>query len=100
MGSLRRGGPEAPTRVFVTVAGYGSQQALHSMKAVYQWSDGRIAFERLYHLHSGTSDDWTTHIVEEAVRIGPSRQAGSTERTNRGRALPLLQQQEHKPRHR
>lgn len=57
-------------RLLVTVAGYGTFTAVHSAKAVYQWTDGRIVFERVYHLHSGTIDDWTTDIVDESVRIG------------------------------
>lgn len=57
-------------RVLVTVGGYGTIEALHSAKAVYQWTDGRIVFERVYHLHAGTIDEWTTDIVDESVRLG------------------------------
>ena len=57
-------------QLLVTVSGFGTLNALHSVKSVYQWTDGRIAFERLYHVHSGMVDDWTTEIVAEAVRLG------------------------------
>ena len=61
---------EPHPKVFVTIAGYGSIETLHSAKAVYQWTNGRIAFERVYHLHHGTIDEWTTRIVEETCRLG------------------------------
>jgi hypothetical protein len=57
-------------RLLVTVAGYGTRKAVHSAKAVYQWTDGRIVLERVYHLHTGSFDDWTTDIVDESVRLG------------------------------
>jgi hypothetical protein len=57
-------------RLLVTVGGYGTREVLHSAKAVYQWTDGRIVFERIYHLHAGTIGDWTTDIVNESVRLG------------------------------
>jgi hypothetical protein len=66
---VAEGSAEKP-RLLVTVSGYGTLEALHSAKAVYQWTDGRIVFERVYHLHSGTIDDWTTEIVDEVVRLG------------------------------
>ena len=57
-------------RLLATISAYGTADALHSAKVAFQWTDGRIAFERVYHLHTGTIDDWTTDIAEEVVRVG------------------------------
>jgi hypothetical protein len=57
-------------RLLVTVSMFGTLDALHSAKSAYQWTDGRIVFERLYHLHSGTLRNWAKDIVGEASRIG------------------------------
>jgi hypothetical protein len=58
-------------RLLATVSGYGALDYIHATKVVYQWTTGKIAFERIYHqLTSGDIDDWTTDIVEECARIG------------------------------
>jgi len=58
-------------RLLATVSGYGTYEYIHSAKVTYQWTSGRIIFERIYHqLSSGNLDDWTTDIIEESVRLG------------------------------
>jgi hypothetical protein len=66
---IREAQEEKP-RLITTLSGYGTLDAIHSVKATYQWTSGRIVFERVYHLHASTIDDWTTDIVEESVRLG------------------------------
>ena len=62
---------QAKPRLLATVSGYGTHEYIHSAKVTYQWTSGRIVFERVYHqLSSGNLDDWTTDIVEESVRLG------------------------------
>lgn len=57
--------------LLATISGYGTVEYIHSAKVTYQWTSGRIIFERVYHqLGSGNLDDWTTDIVEESVRLG------------------------------
>ena len=58
-------------RLLTTISGYGTHDYIHSAQVTYQWTSGRIVFERVYHqLSSGDLDDWTTDIVEESVRLG------------------------------
>jgi hypothetical protein len=57
-------------RLVATVCMFGTLDTIHSVKSVHQWTDGRIVFERLYHLHLGTPREWAKDIVEEVLRIG------------------------------
>jgi hypothetical protein len=58
-------------RLLATCSCYGALEHIHSAKAVYQWTNGTIVFERVYHLlESGNLDDWTTDLVGECARIG------------------------------
>jgi hypothetical protein len=58
-------------RLLATVSAYGTAEYVHSAKVTYQWTTGKIVFDRVYHqLVSGNIDDWTTDIVEECCRIG------------------------------
>jgi hypothetical protein len=57
--------------LLATISAYGTHDNIHSAKVVYQWTSGRIVFERVYHqLSSGNYEDWAEHIVEEASRLG------------------------------
>jgi hypothetical protein len=57
-------------RLFATISGYGTHGYIHSAKVTYQWTNGRIVFERIYHqLSSGNLEDWARGIVEEAARL-------------------------------
>ena len=58
-------------RLLATISAYGTVKNIHSTKVTYQWTTGKIVFERVYHqLISGSIDDWTTDLVDECVRLG------------------------------
>lgn len=62
---------QSKPRLLSIISGYGTYEYIHSAKVTYQWTSGRIVFERVYHqLSSGNLDDWTTDIVEESGRLG------------------------------
>lgn len=39
--------------IFAVINVYGSEINIHSIRLIFQWSDGRIVFERIYHLMDG-----------------------------------------------
>ena len=58
-------------RLLAALSSYGTHHYIHSAKVTYQWTNGQIVFERVYHqLSSGNLKDWATDIVEEFGRIG------------------------------
>lgn len=58
-------------RLLATISSYGTLEYIHSAKVTYQWTTGKIVFERVYHqLISGNIDDWATDLMEESVRLG------------------------------
>lgn len=56
--------------IVAVLSAYGSFQAIHSARLLFQWKDSRIEFERIYHLLNGSIDQWLDQIMEEIVRLG------------------------------
>lgn len=54
--------------VLAVINAYG--EPIHSMKLVLQWANGRIEFERTYHLHHGPMESWIDHAMEEVECLG------------------------------
>lgn len=57
-------------KVLAIVSGYGDSANIHSAKFLVQNSDSKIIYERLYHLHFGTRDEWINWILEELIWLG------------------------------
>ena len=57
-------------KVLAVVNAFGDLTNIHSVKFLLQNIDGKIIYERLYHWHYGTMEDWTDWIMEEAVWLG------------------------------
>ena len=55
---------------------FGTEEFVHSMKLVMQWAgkneirNNRIEYEKIYHLHVGTHEDWIDDIIAEVMEIG------------------------------
>jgi hypothetical protein len=60
------------TTILSVLSLYGSVKTIHSMKLAFQWADGRIEFERLYHLHLGPPTSWIDLALEELAWLGKS----------------------------
>jgi hypothetical protein len=57
-----------PNPTFLAVlSAYGDAEYIHSAKLVFQTSDQEVVFERLYHLHDGTFEEWADRILEEVA---------------------------------
>jgi len=56
--------------VLAVISAYGNRAAIHSMKLVFQWANGKIEFERMYHLHHGPLEAWIDHALEEVKWLG------------------------------
>ena len=57
-------------KIVAVVNIYGDYTNIHSVKFLIQNVEGKIIYERLYHLHLGTIDDWTDWIMEEVTWLG------------------------------
>ncbi len=57
-------------KILAVVNAFGDLTNIHSVKFLLQNLNGKIIYERLYHWHYGTADDWTDWIMEEAVWLG------------------------------
>jgi hypothetical protein len=57
-------------KILAVVNAYGDFANIHSVKFIVQNLEGKIIFERLYHWHFGTADDWTDWIMEEVIWLG------------------------------
>lgn len=40
------------------------------MKIIFQWQNGKIEFERVYHLHDGPPESWIDRAIEEVKWLG------------------------------
>jgi hypothetical protein len=56
--------------ICVVLTTYGSYSEVHSMQAVFQWSDGNIEFERVYHQLDGTAEDCIDRLFNEFEWLG------------------------------
>jgi hypothetical protein len=62
---------EAPA-ILATVTGYGNIESVHAMQLAFQWADGRLVFERVYHLLDGPPAKWADWAVAEVASFGPA----------------------------
>jgi len=51
--------------VFAVINLFGTESSIHSMKLIFQWESGKIECERLYHLHSGSMQQWIDWAFQE-----------------------------------
>jgi hypothetical protein len=56
-------------KIVAVVNAYGSNDQIHSVRFLLQNATS-IIYERIYHLLTGTLDQWTDNIVEEVVWLG------------------------------
>ncbi len=57
-------------KIIAVVNTYGSFESIHSVRLLIQKVDGKIIYERIYHLLAGTPEQWTDAIVDEVVWLG------------------------------
>jgi hypothetical protein len=57
-------------KVIAVVNSYGTYESIHSVRFFLQNSNGKIIYERIYHLLTGTPDQWTDNIIEEVEWLG------------------------------
>ena len=57
-------------QVLATINAFGTYENIVGIKVVFQWSDGRIVFERVYQQLDGDIDYWTDKAIEEVMRFG------------------------------
>jgi len=57
-------------KIIAVVNGYGTYDSIHSVRLLVQDIDGKIIYQRLYHLLTGTLDQWTDRIIEEVSWLG------------------------------
>ncbi|MFI5151502.1 MAG: HNH endonuclease signature motif containing protein [Bacteroidia bacterium] len=57
-------------KILAVVNGYGDFAKVHSVKLLIQNVDGKIIYQRLYHQHFETMNEWTNHIMEEVNWLG------------------------------
>jgi hypothetical protein len=58
-------------KVIATLSAYGTKRLIHSLQLVMQWPDGRIEYQRSFHLLDGDLDRLTDGVFEELAAIGP-----------------------------
>lgn len=58
--------------VLATLTAYGTDDSLHSAKLAFQWArgDGRLVFERVYHLLDAPPDKWVDWAMDEMEWLG------------------------------
>ncbi len=56
--------------VLATINVYGAIDNIVGMKIVFQWTNGKIAFERTYQLLDKPMDAWIDMALEEVLRLG------------------------------
>ena len=56
--------------IFAVINVYGSEIHIHSIRLIFQWSDGRIVFERIYHLLDGPIESWIERAFDEVSWLG------------------------------
>src|SRR5206468_179287 len=52
------------------VNGYGSWEEIHAARLLFQWSDGKVVLERVYHLLDGPPSQWADWMLEEVQWLG------------------------------
>jgi hypothetical protein len=57
-------------KVIAVANAYGDYKNIHSVRFLLQNSESKIIYERIYHLLTGTIDQWTDSIMDEMVWLG------------------------------
>lgn len=57
-------------QVLATINAFGTSENIVGIKVVFQWTDGRVVFERKYQQLDGTMDYWMDKAIEEVSRLG------------------------------
>jgi len=57
-------------KIIAVVNAYGDYENIHSVRFLIQNLEGKIIYQRIYHLHTGTPDDWTDGIIDEVCWLG------------------------------
>jgi hypothetical protein len=60
------------SRVIAAVTCYGTKELVHSVQLVMQWADGKIEYERSFHLLEGDFDQITDGLIKEIQTVGPN----------------------------
>ncbi len=58
-------------KVVATLSCYGTEELIHSMQLVMQWSDEQIEYKRSFHLLDGDLDRLMDEVLKEVASIGP-----------------------------
>lgn len=56
--------------ILAVINAYGTVEEVHSMRLLFQWSLGKIVFERVYHLLDGPVASWVDAALEEVQWLG------------------------------
>ena len=57
-------------RILAVLNAYGSSKQLHSLRLIFQRQDGKIVFERLYHLTECPPAQWAAFALDEIEWLG------------------------------
>jgi len=57
-------------KIIAMINAYGTEEQVHSMRLILQWEDGKVEFERIYHLLDGAYEDWIDNLIEEINWLG------------------------------
>lgn len=57
-------------KILAVMNGYGIDDYVHSVNLVLQWIDGKVEFERNYHLREAPPEVWINKIIEELEWLG------------------------------
>ena len=57
-------------QVLAVINVYGDFLSVHSVRLIFQWKNGKIEFERLYHLLTGPIEQWIDEIFSELDWLG------------------------------
>jgi hypothetical protein len=58
--------------VIAAVTCFGTKELVHSVQLVMQWPDGKIEYERSFHLLEGDFDRITDGLMKEIQAVGPN----------------------------
>ena len=57
-------------QILAVINVYGTIESIHSVRLLVQNIEGKIIYERLYHLLTGSPEQWVDSILEEVIWLG------------------------------
>jgi len=57
-------------RIVAVLNVYGNEHHIHSMRLILQWENGKVEFERIFHLLDGSYETWIDNMLEEVDWLG------------------------------